>query len=120
MTAALEEALNSGENSKNLYGHLKLNTPGGEPLGMDYANGHLAAVDPELEWDDMGLREVKMQAGPAWTPYSTTYNPHQGPMSDKILSLDPDTQYTQERFDRICSAIRINISTILLRISEAT
>lgn len=108
LTAALEKALNGGENGKNLYCHLKLNTPGGEPLGVDYANGHLAAVDPGLEWDDMGLREVKMQAGPAWTRYSTTYNPHQGPLSDKIMTLHPESiQDSQESFDRLCSNIRM-------------
>lgn len=107
LTSALEQALNCGENGKNLYGHLKLSTPAGEPLSVDYVDGHISAVDAEQEWDDMGLREVKMQAGPAWTQYSATYDPHQGPLSDKVLSLEPSQQVTQEQFDRMCAAVRM-------------
>lgn len=107
LTAALEEALNRGENGKNLYGHLKVNVPDGAPLSVDYKDGRLSPVDQEWEWDDVSLREVKKQAGPAWTRYSTVYDPRQEPMNDKILTLDPDFIHDQERFDRLCSAVRM-------------
>lgn len=107
LTAALEEALNRGENGKNLYGHLKVSVPDGEPLSVDYKDGRLSPVDQEWECDDTSLREVKKQAGPAWTRFSTLYDPHQGPMNDRILTLDPDFVHDQERFDRFCSAVRM-------------
>lgn len=107
LTASLEEALNRGENGKNLYGHLKVSVPDGEPLRVDYKDGHLSPVDQDREWDDTSLREMKKQAGPAWTRYSTAYDPHQGPMNDKILTLDAEFVHDQEQFDRLCSAVRM-------------
>ena len=107
LTAALEEALNRGENGKNLYGHLKVSVPDGEPLTVDYKDGRLSPVDQDREWDDTSLREMKKQAGPAWTRYSTAYDPHQGPMNDKILTLDSEFVHDQEQFDRLCSAVRM-------------
>lgn len=85
--AAIEQALNRGDNGKNLYNHLKLTTPSGENLGVDYANGHLAAVDTQQELDDKTLDEVKRQAGPIWARYSSTYNPHQEAMNEKYSAL---------------------------------
>lgn len=107
LTAALEEALNWGENGKNLYGHLKVSVPEGESLSVEYKDGRLSPADTEQEWDDASSREVKKQAGPAWTRYSTAYDPRQEPMNDKILTLDPDFVHDQERFDRLCSAVRM-------------
>lgn len=107
LTAALEEALNRGENGKNLYGHLKVSVPDGDPLRVDYKDGRLSPVDQEREWDDASLREMKKQAGPAWTRYSAVYDPHQGPMNDKILTLDSEFVHDQEQFDRLCSAVRM-------------
>ncbi len=107
LTATLEEALNRGENGKNLYGHLKVSVPDGEPLTVDYKDGRLSPVDQDREWDDTSLREMKKQAGPAWTRYSTAYDPHQGPMNDKILTLDSEFVHDQEQFDRLCSAVRM-------------
>ena len=109
LTAALEEALNRGENGKNLYSHLKVSVPEGGALSVDYKDGRLSPADTEQEWDDASLREVKKQAGPAWTRYSTLYDPHQRPMNDKILTLDPDFVHDQERFDRLCSAVRMGV-----------
>lgn len=80
---AIEQALNRSDNGKNLYNHLKLTAPSGENLGVDYANGHLAAVDTKQKLDDKTLDEVKKQAGPIWARYSSTYNPHQEAMNEK-------------------------------------
>ncbi len=77
LTEAMEQVLNQGSNGKNLYDHLKLTTPNGEALGVDYADGHLADVDTQREMDDSTLSEIKKQAGPTWARYSSTYNPHQ-------------------------------------------
>lgn len=63
---AIEQALNRGDNGKNLYNHLKLTALNGKNLGVDYANGHLASVDTQQELDDKTLDEVKRRAGPAW------------------------------------------------------
>lgn len=111
---AIEQALNRGDNGKNLYNHLKLTTPNGENLGIDYANGHLAAVDTQQELDDRTLDEVKKQAGPIWARYSSTYNPHQEAMNEKILSLDPDSPLnTQENKDRISAAVRVGAPEVI-------
>lgn len=113
-TTAIEQALNRGNNGKNLYNHLKLTTPNGENLGVDYANGHLASVDTQQELDDKALNEVKRQAGPIWARYSSTYNPHQKAMNEKILSLNPDSPLnTQENMDRISAAVRVGAPEII-------
>lgn len=113
-TTAIEQALNRGDNGKNLYNHLKLTTPNGENLGVDYANGHLAAVDTQQELDDRTLDEVKKQAGPIWARYSSTYNPHQEAMNEKILSLDPDSPLnTQENKDRMSAAVRVGAPEVI-------
>lgn len=114
LTEAMEQALNRGDNGKNLYDHLKLTTPDGETLGVDYANGHLADVDTKQEMDDRTLSEVKKQAGPTWARYSSTYNPHQEAMNEKILSLDPDSPLnTQENKDRMSAAVRVGAPEII-------
>ena len=111
---AIEQVLNRGDNGKNLYNHLKLTTPNGENLGIDYANGHLAAVDTQQELDDRTLDEVKKQAGPIWARYSSTYNPHQEAMNEKILSLDPDSPLnTQENKDRMSAAVRVGAPEVI-------
>lgn len=114
LTEAMEQALNRGNNGENLYNHLKLTTPDGEALGVDYANGHLANVDTQREMDDKTLSEVKKQAGPIWARYSSTYNPRQEAMNEKILSLDPDSPLsTQENKDRISAAVRVGAPEII-------
>lgn len=86
----------------------------GENLGIDYANGHLAAVDTQQELDDRTLDEVKKQAGPIWARYSSTYNPHQEAMNEKILSLDPDSPLnTQENKDRMSAAVRVGAPEVI-------
>lgn len=110
LAEAIEQALNSGDNGKNLYNHLKLT--GSD--SVEYANGHLAALDAQQELTDSTLAEIKKQAGPIWARYSSTYNPHQKAMNEKILSLNPDSPLnTQERMDRISAAVRVGAPEII-------
>ena len=110
LTEAIEQALNRGDNGKNLYNHLKLT--GSD--SVEYANGHLAALDAQQELTDSTLAEIKKQAGPIWARYSSTYNPHQKAMNEKILSLNPDSPLnTQERMDRISAAVRVGAPEII-------
>ena len=114
LTKAMEQALNRGDNGKNLYNHLKLTTQDGEALCVDYANGHLADVNTQHEMDDKTLSEVKKQAGPTWARYSSTYNPHQEAMNERILSLDPDSPLnTKENKDRMSAAVRVGAPEII-------
>ncbi len=110
LAEAIEQALNSGDNEKNLYNHLKLT--GSD--SVEYANGHLAALDAQQELTDSTLAEIKKQAGPIWARYSSTYNPHQKAMNEKILSLNPDSPLnTQERMDRMSAAVRVGAPEII-------
>ena len=110
LAEAIEQALNSGDNGKNLYNHLKLT--GSD--SVEYANGHLAALDAQQELTDSTLAEIKKQAGPIWARYSSTYNPHQKAMNEKILSLNPDSPLnTQERMDRISAAVRVGAPELI-------
>ena len=110
LAEAIEQALNSGDNGKNLYNHLKLT--GSD--SVEYANGHLAALDAQQELTDSTLAEIKKQAGPIWARYSSTYNPHQKAMNEKILSLNPDSPLnTQERMDRMSAAVRVGAPEII-------
>lgn len=110
LAEAIEQALNSGDNGKNLYNHLKLTGSN----SVEYANGHLAALDAQQELTDSTLAEIKKQAGPIWARYSSTYNPHQEAMNEKILSLNPDSPLnTQERMDRISAAVRVGAPEII-------
>ena len=114
LAEAMEQVLNQGDNGKNLYNHLKLTAPNGEALGVDYADGHLADVDTQREMDDRTLSEIKKQAGPAWARYSSTYDPHQEAMNEKVLSLDPDSPLnTKERMDRMSAAVRVGAPEII-------
>lgn len=110
LAEAIEQALNSGDNGKNLYNHLKLT--GSD--SVEYANGHLAALDAQQELTDSTLAEIKKQAGPIWARYSSTYNPHQKAMNEKILSLNPDSPLnTQERMDRMSAAVRVGAPELI-------
>lgn len=114
LTEAIEQALNRGDNGKKLYDHLKLTTPDGKALSLEYTDGHLAAVDTQQELDDETLSEVKKQAGPTWARYSSTYDPHQEAMNEKILGLDPDSPFhTQENKDRLSAAVRVGAPEII-------
>ncbi len=114
LSKAIEQALNRGDNGKNLYNHLKLTTSDGEKFGVEYADGHLASVDTQRELDDSMLSEIKKQAGPTWARYSTTYNPHQESMNEKILSLDPTSPFnTKEQKDRLSAAVRVGAPEVI-------
>jgi len=114
LAGEMDKVLNQGENGKNLYNHLKLTSPDGGILGINYADGHLEALDPQGEMDDKVLSEVKKQAGPVWARYSSTYDPHQEAMNEKILSLNPDSPLnTQENMDRISAAVRVGAPELI-------
>lgn len=114
LAQAMEQALNQGGNGKNLYHHLSLTASNKEPLEIDYTNGRLSDVDAELEFDDKTLSEIKKQAGPIWARYSSTYNPHQEAMNEKVLSLNPDSPLnTKERMDRMSAAVRVGAPEII-------
>lgn len=81
---------------------------------MEYADGHLASVDTQRELDDSMLSEIKKQAGSTWARYSTTYNPHQESMNEKILSLDPTSPFnTKEQKDRLSAAVRVGAPEVI-------
>lgn len=105
--AAIEQALNRGDNGKNLYHHLKVTSPDSESAVIAYANGHLAALDPQEELSEQAMDEVKQQVGSTYARYSTTYNPQQKPLNDEILSLHPSNEYTQEYTDRLSATVRV-------------
>ena len=114
LTEAIEHALNRGDNGKNLYQHLKLTTPDGKELGVNYTDGHLEAVNSHQKIDDSVTSELNKQAGPSWGRYSSAYNPHQEAMNSEILKLNPDSPLnTQERMDRVSAAVRVGAPEIV-------
>lgn len=91
-----------------------MTTSDDEKFGVEYANGHLASVNTQRELDDSMLSEIKKQAGPTWARYSTTYNPHQESMNEKILSLDPTSPFnTKEQKDRLRAAVRVGAPEVI-------
>lgn len=49
LTEAMEQVLNQGSNGKNLHDHLKLTTPNGEALGVDYKElNRVGSEEPDL------------------------------------------------------------------------
>lgn len=113
LSTAIEQALNRGDNGKNLYHHLKLTVSDGEKFEVEYTGGHLAPVDTQRELDD-SLSEIKKQAGPAWARYSAIYDPHQESMNEKILGLDPASPLnTREHKDRLSAAVRVGAPEVI-------
>ena len=49
LAESIAQALNSGDNGENLHQHLKITSPDGESLGVNYSNGHLEALDAQQE-----------------------------------------------------------------------
>lgn len=116
LTAAMEQALNCGGNGKNLYNHLKLTSPDSNTPGVDYADGHLPAVDTQQELDDSTLAEVKKQTCPTYSQFSTAYNPHQGALNDGFIGLDPNSPFnTKEAMDRSNASVRVYGPEIIAR-----
>lgn len=112
LTEAMEQALNCGDNGKNLYDHLKLTAPDGETPGVDYANGHLSAAGP---LSDGALDEVKRQTCPAYSQFSDAYDPHKEPMG-VIAGLD-GTAPDRESAGRFSAAVRTGMPEIIARLN---
>ena len=91
LAATIEQALNSGDNGKNLYNHLKVTFPGNDPIEVDYVNGHLEDLDTQLELGDKALNEVRKQTCPAYTQFSATYDPKRNAlMDDRVIGINTD------------------------------
>jgi len=114
LAEAMEQALNRGDNGKNLYDHLKLTAPDGGTLGVDYAGGRLSDAEEMQEMDDKTLFEIKKQAGPAWARYSEIYDPHKTSMNGQVIGLNIDPGiYTPEWKERADSAVRMGMPEVL-------
>ena len=91
LAATIEQALNSDDNGKNLYNHLKVTFPGNDPIEVDYVNGHLEDLDTQLELGDKALNEVRKQTCPAYTQFSATYDPKRNAlMDDRVIGINTD------------------------------
>lgn len=121
LTAAIEQALNSGDNGKNLYNHLKVTSPDSELMEISYADGHLAEMDSQLELGDKALDEVKRQTCPGYTQFSATYDPKRNAlMDDRIIGLSTDPGLdsllnTKEKIDRSNASVRLYGPEIIAR-----
>lgn len=115
LTAEIEKALNCGDNGKNLYNHLKVTSPNGGTLGVNYADGRLETTDSALT--DQALAEIKKQNSETASHYFETYDPHQGPL-EPIGGYQESPWFpsmTPERSDRADSAIRLGWPEFKLR-----
>ena len=90
LAESIAQALNSGDNGENLHQHLKITSPDGESLGVNYSNGHLEALDAQQELGKEALAEVRKQVGSICFHYSSAYNPHQGPLGVMALPGTPE------------------------------
>ena len=110
LTESIENALNAGDNGKNLYDHLRITGD----TGVDFADGRLAPLDPERELSDEALEEVKKQTCPAYAQYSAAYDPQQKPLG---YVVGPGMeQPSQEHIDRSCAAVRMGAPEMLARL----
>ena len=109
LAESVENALNAGDNGKNLYDHLKITGD----AGVDYADGHLSPLDSRQTLDDAALDEVKKQCCPACSQYSAAYNPHQEPMG--VVKLPGRPEPSQEETDRFSAAVRVGVPEIIAR-----
>ncbi|MDE7244741.1 MAG: DUF4885 domain-containing protein [Oscillospiraceae bacterium] len=122
LTAAIEQALNSGDNGKNLYNHLKVISPDSELLEISYANGHLSKADTQIELGDNVLDEVKKQTCPVYTQFSDEYDPKRNAlMNDRIIGLNTGSELdfllnTQEAIDRSNASVRLYGPEIIARL----
>lgn len=113
LAASIEQALNTGDNGKNLCEHLKVTTPNGEDLGVDYTDGRLEALDPRQELDDDAMAEVKKQTCPAYSRFSGPYDPHHEPLGTITApGMDPPSQ---ESLDRAAAIFRMGAPEMLAR-----
>lgn len=113
LAASIEQALNAGENGKNLYEHLKITSPDGETLAVSYANGRLEPLAAQERLGEDALAEVRNQVGASCSHYSSAYNPHQGPLGEMSLPgmLEPTPA------ERECSYanIRLGVPELLAK-----
>ena len=113
LTASIEQALNAGDNGKNLYEHLKVTSPDGKDLGVNYAGGRLEALDPQQELDDEAIAEIKKQACPDYSRFSGPYDPHHEPLGTMTApGMDPPSQ---ESLDRAAAIFRMGAPEMLAR-----
>ena len=113
LTQSIEQALNSGDNGENLYQHLKITSPDGESLGVDFSNGHLEALDSQQELGKEALAEVKKQVGSICFHYSSAYNPHQGPLG--VMALPGTPERTPAERESSYAAVRLGAPEMLAR-----
>jgi len=110
---SIEQALNSGDNGENLYQHLKITSPDGGSLGINYSNGHLEALDTQQELGKEALAEVKKQVGSVCFHYSSAYNPHQGPLG--VMALPGTPERTPAERESSYAAVRLGAPEMLAR-----
>lgn len=113
LTQSIEQALNSGNNGENLYQHLKITSPDGESLGVNFSNGHLEALDIQQELGEEALSEAKKQVGSICFHYSSAYNPHQGPLG--VMALPGTPERTPAERESSYAAVRLGAPEMLAR-----
>ncbi len=138
LTAQLEEALNQGDNGKNLYEHIRLCDPapfgGGEQeqyvmgssLSLDWRDGHLMDLDgaygygpgqrgwqAEARAKDDDLQTFQEAAGPDWTRLWGGYNPRQGPLDNWSFMHAQGVNYGKEWEDRTEAGIRATMPALV-------
>ena len=110
LAESIENALNAGDNGKNLYDHLRITGD----TGVNCTGGRLEALDPDQELSDEALDEVKKQTCPVYSQYSATYDPQQKPLG---YVVGPGMeQPSQEHIDRSSAAVRMGAPEMLARL----
>ncbi len=113
LAESIAQALNSGDNGENLHQHLKITSPDGESLGVNYSNGHLEALDAQQELGKEALAEVRKQVGSICFHYSSAYNPHQGPLG--VMALPGTPERTPAERESSYAAVRLGAPEMLAR-----
>ena len=109
LAEAIERALNAGDNGKNLYDHLRITGD----MGVDYADGRLAALDDTQELSGEALEEVKKQSCPTYSQYSAAYDPHKEPLG--VVTLPGRPEPSREETDRSSAAVRMGAPELIAR-----
>ena len=113
LAASIEQTLNSGDNGKHLYEHLKITSPDGESLGVNFSNGHLETLDSQPALSEDALAEIKRQVGPSCFHYSSAYNPHQGPLG--VMALPGTPEPTPAERESSYALVRLGAPEMLAR-----
>lgn len=106
LSYTIEQALNQGNNGKNLYDYLKLAYPDSGEVDVAFEDGHLPAVDPQQELSDETLTGIRNQTSPGWARYND-YDPHKGPLGTMANPLGGIERIPEEE-DRINAGIRMS------------